>query len=238
MLTAVSAAVGFSLITLALTYVMSVYGALNRRDAAALALHQRTGDTGDAAMYLAGLLSGPPAFAARDLAALPGDLARLFEAHRSCPVLLYFRPPEVRYATPRVLFVALDAAALIRSATVDGEETPAEAIVEAVRLGGLRPVRELAPLFLPGRSSLSADARIDHDRWRARYDRAAAALRAAGVACRDDDAGFAGYAERRAEWDRDLRRFAEFLRYDWLALTAGGANSRVDDPTQATPDIP
>ena len=159
-LTAASAAVGFSLITLALTYVMSVYGALNRRNAAALALHQRTGDTGDAANLLAGLLSGPPAFAARDLAALAGDLARLFEAHRSYPVLFYFRPPELRYATPRVLFVSLNAAALIRSAPIDGEGTPAEGIVEAVRLGGLRAGPRTGPA-LPAGAFVAGGRRSD-----------------------------------------------------------------------------
>ncbi|QDT16591.1 potassium channel family protein [Alienimonas californiensis] len=218
------AAVGFSYLTLALTYVMSVYDALNRRNVFALGLHQRTSDTGDAATYLAGLLPGPPAAASQDLTALSGELAQLFEAHHFYPVLHYFRLPEPRYAMARILFVTLDAASLIRSAP-DGPEakTLAEsAAVEALWRGGLRPVHELAPLFLPDQSPDGppdgGTLEQDRDRWQAHYLRAAAKLRAAGVACRDDDAGFARYAAGRAEWDAVVRRFATFMDYDWDAI--------------------
>ncbi|MFH5803082.1 potassium channel family protein [Alienimonas sp. DA493] len=218
------AAVGFSYLTLALTYVMSVYDALHRRNAFALGLHQRTGDSGDAAAYLAGTLPGPTAATSQDLTTLSTGLARLFEAHHFYPVLHYFRLPKPRYAMARILFVTLDAASLIRSAPdgPDAETLAESAAVEALWRAGLRPVHELAPLFLPDRASDGATDESDRDRWRAHYDRAAATLRAAGVACRADDAGFARYAAQRAEWDAVVRRFAAFMGYDWDAIAAPG----------------
>ncbi|NNJ24902.1 potassium channel family protein [Alienimonas chondri] len=218
------AAVGFSYLTLALTYMMSVYEALNRRNVFALGLHQRTGDTGDAATYLAGLLPGPPAVASQDLTTLSGELAQLFEAHHFYPVLHYFRLPKPRYAMARILFVALDAASLIRSAPdgPDAQTLADSAAVEALWRGGLRPVQELAPLFLPDRLSedVSEETAVERDRWHAHYLRAAATLRAAGVACRDDEEGFSRYALRRAEWNATVRRFTTFMRYDWDEVAA------------------
>ncbi|MFH5802797.1 potassium channel family protein [Alienimonas sp. DA493] len=216
------AGVGFTYLTLALTYVMSVYDALKRRNVFALGLHQRTGDSGDAAAYLAGALPGPPAAASQDLTTLSEGLARLYEAHHFYPVLHYFRLPEPRYAMARVLFVTLDAASLIRSAPdgPDAETLAESAAAEGLWRAGLRPVRELAPLFLPDRTSDEATDQSERDLWRAHYDRSAATLRAAGVACRADDAGFARYAERRAEWDAVVRRFATFMAYDWNAIAA------------------
>ena len=43
-------------------------------------------------------------------------MAAIKEAHHFYPVLLYFRFDEPLYAPPRALLVALDAAALIRTA--------------------------------------------------------------------------------------------------------------------------
>ena len=47
--------IGFSMLTLTLTYLMQIYSALQRRNLAALEAHISTDDTGDAAELIAGI---------------------------------------------------------------------------------------------------------------------------------------------------------------------------------------
>src|SRR5207248_2446076 len=47
--------IGFSMLSLTLTYLMQIYSALQRRNVAALEAHISTDDTGDAAELIAGL---------------------------------------------------------------------------------------------------------------------------------------------------------------------------------------
>lgn len=80
-------------------------------------MHGQSGDTGDAAELIArwgprGRFDG----GYNNLSTLAGDLAAIKETHHFYPVLFYFRFEDVFYAPPRMLLLALDAAALVRTA--------------------------------------------------------------------------------------------------------------------------
>src|SRR5689334_6543981 len=96
---------------------MQVYTAVRSRNTLALAMHTQSGETGDAAELLArwgprGRFDG----GYNNLSTLAGDMASIKETHHFYPVLFYFRFREAFYAPPRMLLLALDAAALVRTA--------------------------------------------------------------------------------------------------------------------------
>lgn len=93
------ALVGFSVLTLALTYLMNIYTSLIRRNTLALALHHKSGGTDDAAELLARMGAGGELPGAADqLSRLAQGLHELYESHHSYPILHYFHFREPFYA--------------------------------------------------------------------------------------------------------------------------------------------
>ncbi len=85
------AALGFSIFTLTITYLLSIYGALIRRNTFALSLHHRSAGTADAAEILARLgASGELSGVQQDISHMARDLINLLESQQSYPALLYF----------------------------------------------------------------------------------------------------------------------------------------------------
>src|SRR5205085_4103609 len=109
--------VGMSVVSLTLTYLMQVYTALRSRNTLGLTVHAQSGETGDAAELLAHW--GPRGrfdSGYTNLSTVAGEFAAIKETHHFYPVLFYFRFTDDFYAMSRLLLVALDAAALIRTA--------------------------------------------------------------------------------------------------------------------------
>lgn len=216
------AVMGFAVVTMVISYFLSVYSAVVTRKTFAAGLDHRTHRTGDSARLIAGLA------AQDDLSAVVGQLAstgesllQLFETHRSYPVLRYFHYREVRYSLPRILLVCLDAAALLPSA-LDGARygkvagSPALAVVDGA-------ARELLDALAPSAEGCD-DA--DERRWRARFRAAVDCFREAGLAVRDDAAATEEYVRRRGSWEPRLRALAAGMVYDWDEIEpASGAGS-------------
>ena len=144
--------VGMSVMSLTLTYLMQVYGALQRRNALGLKAELLSGGTGDAAELVARV--GPEGqFQAgyTNLSSLAEDMVQAKEAHNFYPVLFYFRFREAYYSVSRFALVALDAASLIETAL--GDECrwlKRSASVEQLRRASLGRVTALEDTFLPG----------------------------------------------------------------------------------------
>jgi len=220
LLMVLEAALGFSTITLILTYFLSVYSALTRRDTFALSVQYRSAGTGDAAELLARLGPGGDfGGATQTVGEVATSVLSVMASHRAYPILRYFHFRHTYDALPRLLLLALDLAALIESA-LDADRYRAlvdSAAVAELRDGGLYVLDELATTFLPAgqprHPSLSEQA------WCARYDRAVTRLRAAGIATTPDhEAGARRDVARRREWDPRLAALAAYLEYDWDAL--------------------
>lgn len=219
---------GLSVVTLGLTYLLSIYSALIRRNAFAIELDFASGGRGDAAEMIIRLSAGPDIRAVKDQFAMMGrELLHLLQAHHSFPATHYFRRPETSYATARTALLTLDAASLVRAALdpEDYGDFVASGAVELFWHGGLQLVRETARDVLPARA-VAEEVRHPHiQAWRRRYTAAHSAFAAAGIAVAPDvEAGADRYVELRRQWDGYVRVFARYMAYPWAAidpLTAG-----------------
>jgi hypothetical protein len=179
-------------------------------------IHAQSGEIGDAAELLArwgpqGRFDG----GYNNLSTLAGEMAAIKETHHFYPVLFYFRFDEAYYAPSHILLMALDAAALIRTA-LDPRELgwlqESAALVELERSSALL-LRTLNQRF-PVLHEASADRRQSLERWRLHYRNALLRLRKAGIPTRpDQEAGAREYVELRANWDPGLEALAPTLAF-------------------------
>jgi len=217
LLTVAEAGIGFTVFTLVLTYFMSVYGAITARKAFASSLYQRTYGTGASVQLLVGLAGdGALPDAREQLSQIAGFLAHTLETHRSYPVLRYFHFRQERYALPQMLLVALDAAALVRSA-LDPDRYRAlirSAAVFELSAAGVELLEELDPKAHEESPSPAVERR-----WEQHFAQAADELRAAGLQVVPDlRAGAKEYAALRQRWDAPLRALAHAMIYDWAEI--------------------
>lgn len=216
-LTVVEAAVGFATFSMVITYFLSVYSSLTKRNAFAQALHQRTGGTDDAAELIVRLAEGSELPRVREHLASTADFLRgIYQTHRFYPVLQHFHYREPFYALPRILLTSLDGATLLRTAL---DERRYDRIVDSAEVrevfeAALTLVHELGP------RKEEADAPAeDVAAWRERYARALARMAEVGLRVRPDPAAGADeYVAMRAEWSRPLRALAESMLYEWGAI--------------------
>jgi hypothetical protein len=214
LLTVVEAVVGFATVTMAITYFLSVYSALTQRKVSAGLLHHRTYGTGDAAVLLAGQAQDGELPGARDeLGTLAEFVQRALETHASYPVLRYFHQRQPCYSVPRVLLLALDGVALLRTA-LDRERyrsvvgSPSVAALDAA-------AHQLLAELVPG-SRPHPPTAAERRCWRERLHRAAGQLADAGLEVRCDlDAAAEDYVEQRSGWGDPLRALADAMAYDW-----------------------
>ncbi|TVQ07076.1 MAG: two pore domain potassium channel family protein [Leptolyngbya sp. DLM2.Bin27] len=205
---------GFSAFTLVLSYVLSVYQALTRRNTFALSLHHRTADTADSAVLLARLAAGNDASLHRDISDIAKDLMNLLEFNNSYPLLLYFRYRQTYYALPRIVYLAIDTASLINSA-LDAEQYGAVAnSAGAAELwyGGMHLVRELDQSIASERRGLSpAPAEL---LWQEHYYQALEILRKNGVKTIDNPtSGAETYLSMRQKWAPCLAQLIKYMDY-------------------------
>lgn len=218
-------AAGFALISLAVTYLITVYRALERKRAVALSFYHQAEEGADAAgfiahHYVAGrfyALDGVMRTAAR-------DLQELLESHVEHPIIHYFHPVEVYKSLPRVLFLTLEITTVIRSC-LEPEEYPETYNHPEVRtldasahhaLNQLVASLEMRRRAAPRVETLSEESR----RWEKRYAQTLRKLKEVGIVTRRDSRdGWERYRAQREEWETALRRFALYLGYDWDEVT-------------------
>ena len=208
------AALGFASFSMVITYFLSVYSSLIGRNAFAQGLHQLSGNTGDAAELIARLAEGDDlSEARRHLSEKAGFLRDTHQTHRFYPVLRYFHYREAYYALPRVLLVALDTAALIRSAL--HAERHARVIHSPALNGLFDAAMALMHELIPGVRPLPPSKR-QVEEWRDRFRAARARLRDAGLrVCDDPEAGAAEYVALRGRWEQPVRELAATMLYEW-----------------------
>lgn len=213
------ALVGFSVLTLALTYLMNVYTALVRRNTLALALHHRSAGTDDAAELLARLGAGGEfSGASTQLSQLAERLHDLYESHHSYPILHYFHFREPFYAMAHIAGLVADAASLSLSALDQSRHrsfTQSAAVAESFG-GSTYMLTQLAGLFLPSayRPENGAERIDERDsrEWRARFEEAAERLSRAGISTPDDRSLAADrYVELRRQWDPYVTGFRQYM---------------------------
>ena len=221
-------AVGIISITLAITYLLTIYGALERKRTAALALYHQAGEGADAAGFIAHHYVEGQFYGLRGaLSTSTRDLQALLESHVEHPVIHYFHPAEVYKSLPRMLFILLESCSLIRT-SLDPEENsdlrnyPEVRTLEASARHVLKELlhsldieRRVRP-----RRDTPAEAAEDDERWLKRYRQSIERLDAAGIVTRHDlTAGWEEYRAQRQEWESKLQRLSIHLGYDWDEIT-------------------
>lgn len=222
------AASGFALISLAITYMITVTGALELKRTVALSLYHQAGEGADVAGFITHHFVEGRFYGLRDaLRTATRDIQRLLESHIEHPVIHYFHPPEVYKSLPRILFLMLETCAVI-SAALDNEENaelrnyPEVRTLEASARHVLQELVVTLDLERRGKryELKSAATAEDEHRWRTRFRQTVERLRQSGIKTRDNiENGWKVYRARRQDWESDLQRLALYHGYDWEEVT-------------------
>lgn len=238
------AASGLVVISLAITYMLTVYTALERKRAVAVSLYHQAGQGADVAGFIAHHFVEGRFYGLRDaLRTVTRDLQGLLESHIDHPVIHYFHPVEVYKGTPRVLFLLLEACAVIRAA-LDREENkdlrnyPEVRTLDAAASHVLTQFVDSLDLERRERPRRPTDAEAHeaNERWRRRYEQTLTRLSESGIQVRrDTEQGWEEYRSQREEWESKLRRLALHLGYDWDEVTGDrdleyAANEEKEEP--------
>ncbi|WP_050401179.1 hypothetical protein [Bradyrhizobium embrapense] len=207
--------IGTSVISLTITYLMQIYGALRSRNSLCLKIHALSGETGDAAALLAHLFAKNQLSAGyNNLSELAAELTDAKEAHHFYPILFYFRFPEPIYAVSRSWLIVLDAVSLIRSALPDDADWLKQSgAVTQMWSSALLLLSTLDNVFLHDKSSADPN---DTDRrlWEARFEDARKRLQDADINVAEDFPHLrAAYIERRKRWNTLVRRVGGAMAY-------------------------
>jgi hypothetical protein len=225
LLAVAESASGVALISLTITYVLTVYGALQLKRTLALNFYHQADEGANVARFIAHYFVVDQFVGFESvLRAGAQNLQGVFESHIEHPVLHYFHSVEVYKSLPRALFIMLEACAVIRSC-LDAEaypklcRHPEVGTLEATARHVLGEFNENLGLD----SSRRKSPREEFDesrRWRQRFQQTLRALEAAGVETRKDAAaGWDEYRANREEWEAPLLRYARHLGYDWDEIT-------------------
>ncbi|HEX8776126.1 MAG TPA: potassium channel family protein [Pyrinomonadaceae bacterium] len=221
----VESASGFALISLTVTYLITVYGALERKRAVALSFYHQAEEGADVAGFIAhhfveGRFYGLDA----TLRLATRDIQGLLESHVEHPVIHYFHPVEVYKSLPRMLFLMLETCSVIRSC-LDAEqyrELYNHPVVRNLEASARHVLYELdASLGLERRRARRTETTYEESRrWGGRYQATMRRLSDAGIETRSDRRqGLEEYRAQREEWESKLHRFALYLGYDWDETT-------------------
>ncbi|MFL5519039.1 MAG: two pore domain potassium channel family protein [Gemmatimonadales bacterium] len=223
---------GLSLISLALTYLMQVYNALQRRNTIARRIDALTGHTGDAAELVAGLgAHGRFSAGYTSLSSTADEVGSVTEAHHFYPSLFYFRFRDEVYSVSRFSQVSLDTVSLIKSGLRDEDAAwfKESAAVTQLWRAALLLLQTLTEHYLPGKAGDSEESadQAAKARWRGRYVLGLRRLRQAGIrTVEDESAGAENYVALRAEWDRYVRVLSSALNFSAVEV----------DPVTADPE--
>jgi hypothetical protein len=215
----VEGASGFALISLAVTYLITVYRALERKRVIALSFYHQAEGGADVAGFVthhffAGRFHGFE-FVLRTAAR---DINELQESHAEHPVIHYFHPLAVHKSMPRVFFLILETCAVINSCLDDEEypETCSHPEVRTLEASGLHVLNQLVVALNLKCERPSEDPADATRRLQRRYRQTLKQLTASDVRTRrDPNKGWEDYRAQRERWETKLHAFSNYLGYDW-----------------------
>ena len=221
------ASAGFAFISLAVTYLLTVTNALERKRTVALSFYHQAEQGADAAGFLHHHfrrgefqgLEGIFATAAR-------DLQSLLESHVEHPVIHYFHPVEVHKSLPRMLFLVLEIRSIMkccldRQVYTDICDHPEAETLEETARYVLRQLSAFLHLRVGTADELPDETpEIEFPRWFRRFDETMRRFAAAGICIQPDVAASRRrYVKNRLEWEQQLGAFAAHVGYDWEEIT-------------------
>jgi len=199
MLAVIEAGFGFALITVSVSYLLSVYSARNQATVVALTISRFIGrrEGRDPVELLIGASrSGAEAEIGDWLGRMNADLVKLAELQGQYPLVNYFHEPDDDRALPISLSDWLELITICRT------------ILCPVRFPGLATGPTTMAAGRIGHHFLNETATIDTEgennlgeQRRRRYSIARSLLENAGVELRDDDDAWPAYDSLRRQWD-------------------------------------
>lgn len=221
----VEGASGFAVISLAVTYLLTVYRALERKRAVALSFYHQAEEGANVAGFVTHHFVAGGFHGLRDVLRIASrDIQELLEAHVEHPVIHYFHPVEVHKGLPRMLFLVLEICTVLHACLDEDEYQQAHSHpeVRTLEASALYVLNSLvASLGLEQQAEERLETSVEEARrWRQRFKQTMDHLTEAGVKTRRDRKGsLEEYRSRRAAWEGQLHRFAIYLGYDWDEVT-------------------
>lgn len=214
---------GFSAVTLTISYTLAIYSNLTSRNAFALSLHHRTADTANSIELLARLAAANNTNNLnQDISEIARNVMQILESNNSYPVLFFFRYRQKYYALSRIAYLTLDVATLIKS-TLDYEQY--RSIIDSsstaeLWFSGNHLVKELCQTLLPKVRVLPQE--MDESLWREHYYQALERLKTEGiVVVNDPEAGADLYISMRREWAPYLAKLLNYMAYEPGSILSG-----------------
>lgn len=216
---------GVAVISLSITYLLTVSAALERKRALALKFYHQARQGADISGFISSHFArGQFHNLTESLREATHDLQELLESHIEHPVIHYFHPVEVYKGFPRAVFVVLETVAIL-NAHLDEESYVEAGDHPNVLIAGDNARHVIAELISSLRLKALAVEPFETDaetmeRRRGCFNRALRQLQKNAIKTRTDiEQAFAEYNEDRDEWERQLFHFSEFLGYDWDEVT-------------------
>lgn len=220
LLMVIQAAIGFSIFTLTITYILSVYSSIVKRNTFALSLYHRSGETADGAVFLDKLISNSNISSVQqDLSNIARDLINLLETQKTYPVLLYIRLPQTYYSLPRILFLAMDTTTLIKTALHKQKYRSLIHCAAVTELwgAGMHLLRILSNWLVPKRHLFISEQ--EERSWRKRYYEAVEKFKTADIKTVDNlEEGADLYVELRRKWATYLGDLIDYMAYNWSEI--------------------
>ncbi|HEX8423192.1 MAG TPA: potassium channel family protein, partial [Pyrinomonadaceae bacterium] len=182
----VEGASGFALISLAVTYLITVYSALERKRVIALSFYHQAEEGADVAGFISHhFVSGRFHGFETVLRMAARDVNELQESHAEHPVIHYFHPIAVHKSMPRVFFLVLETCAVINACLDAGEypETCGHPELRTLEASGLHVLGQLTIALNLEQGSVrpAEDASAASQRLRRRYRQTLRQLAAASI---------------------------------------------------------
>ncbi len=216
---------GIGVISLSITYLLTVYSALERKRAVALKFYHQARQGADISGFITSHFARGRFYSLTEsLREGTRDLQESLESHLEHPIIHYFHSLEVYKGLPRALFVVLETVAIL-NAHIDEKQYVEAGDHPDILIAGdnARHVlfELLASLKLEANVTEPFESETEIRRRRRRcFNRTLRHLRRSKIITRSDtEEAFAEYSADRATWEPQLYHFAEFLGYDWDEVT-------------------
>ncbi|HEX8369802.1 MAG TPA: potassium channel family protein [Pyrinomonadaceae bacterium] len=225
MLALFESALGMATISISITYLLTVYSALERKRAVALKFYHQARQGADISGFISSHFArGRFHSLTESLREATRDLQELLESHIEHPVIHYFHPVEVYKGLPRALFVVLETVAILNAHLEEKEYIEAGDHPDVLIAGdSARHVlfELVTSLKLENRATEPFESEEETLTRRQKcFNRAVKHLQRSKIKTRSDTGqAFLEYNADRAVWERQLYHFADFLGYDWDEVT-------------------
>jgi hypothetical protein len=225
MLALFESALGMATISISITYLLTVYSALERKRAVALKFYHQARQGADISGFISSHFARGRFYSLTEsLREATRDLQELLESHIEHPVIHYFHPVEVYKGLPRALFVVLETVAILNAHLEEKEYVEAGDHPDVLIAGdNARHVlfELVTSLKLENRAVEPFESEEETLARRQKcFNRAVKYLQRSKIKTRSDiEQAFVEYTTDRAAWERQLYHFAEFLGYDWDEVT-------------------